>query len=135
VPNKHFSEAGAVAEVSGAIVAGDDPRSTNEIRADLEKLGIKVKKSASRKELFARWCEETKKTSPVVKKEEPEGDPLEGKKFSELGPEDIENIKVAEIVAAVKHRFSIDMKFGGKKKTDLIKFAIDLEQKHTGAMA
>lgn len=99
-PNKHFAKDGERVEVDEpVIVAGDDPRGTEEIAQDIEARGGKITKKTrkNRKKLFQMWIEikdqplidgatESKRKPTVPKK-------VEGvTPFSKLSPDAIDSL-------------------------------------------
>lgn len=132
-PNKHFLPLGAPTPVDDRpiVVAGDDPRSTKQIREDLERVhGIKKPKNTSRKKLFAAWreAEQDGKESPKAKPggykapaEEPEEAVVPGnlKQIVTMSPDEIDAITKADIAA----RLGVNpISFN---KTELIEKAIE----------
>ena len=140
-PNKHFASeddfSDALADATRIpITPADDPRSTIKIISDLkEKFGVEVDEKISRKEAFLMWKD------LVVKNEKP-GEPappeltkkitpvkLIEKKFSELTPDEINNLKLKDIQQTILQRFGVEMNIVGARKLDLIKKALKLEEK------
>lgn len=152
-PGKHFALNGILRdEVSDIVRPGDDPRSTIQIREDLLVIHeIETPEDTSRRDLFNRWIH-AEKAAVVRKAEGPatpssndsEGsetpplppadgvtvvDPMGTTKFSELGPDDVDKLKNAEIAKSMKIRFGIAVANDGRgqKKENLLQQALQLE--------
>jgi len=141
-PNKHFIAGAKVPPEetnSPARTPGDDSRPTVQIIMDLRmKYGIDMR-GRTRKEAFAEWIKAENQKDVAVKPEpvlkEGATDPLNGRRFSDMSPDEINNSKRDDIVEAINHRFKMDMTHGNKSKVELIQYGIDLEAKQTGARA
>jgi len=136
-PNKHFAELGGrlPADAMPIIIAGDDPRSTNKIRAELKaKHDIKMPKDASRKVLFAAWVEaekgagndagtkepaKTEGTRDINKPVAPSDFGKITKLVGDMSPDEIDDITKRELAQR------LDVSFTSYKKAELIEKAID----------
>lgn len=117
-PNKHFLPLGAPNPMNDKpiVVSGDDPRSTKQIREDLEsKYGIKKAKNTPRKKLFAAWREAEQNAGEQPRStggykapaDDPEdgiipanmaaGAPVNTKRVAEMSPDEIDQITKADI--------------------------------------
>ena len=148
--NKHFSIEGQGPDVDEkhVIVPGDDPRSTNQIIADLETdYGIKVDEGSSRKEVFVKWkkAEDAafaeNNNAPAAKKAEKtlvdpdQKDALNGKRFGDCTPDELNAPTNEALGNLINARFKVDMKFAGKSKKELIEMGLKYESKQAGAKA
>ena len=82
----------------------------------------------NKSETTTKWPEKDSEVEEAI-------DPFDGKKFSTFSPDDIEKAGVKNITLAILKRFKKDVKYAGKKKTDLIQMGIDLELRQGGAKA
>jgi hypothetical protein len=165
-PGKHFALNGIVPrdEIQQITRPGDDPRSTDQIRRDIEKNfpHVKIPENADRKKLFNLWMDAEKTTGENAKEEpkratkpdaetdaekttvedakekrfkeyvaeakaEAAKDPLDGKNFSALTPDEVDRLKPRDIAQAVKARFGVEMRYNGVSKSSLIQQALQYE--------
>lgn len=140
LPGKYFSEDGELPEhvkLKIVMVAGDDPRPTEIIRAELEEeFDVKMSKKASRKELFARYIEEKKKAEAASgdvenaeTEKEPENPNIEilVKKFSDMTPDDVDAISSKEAASKIKKDFGVHMKPTKNNKETIVAKGIQME--------
>lgn len=130
-PNKHFSVDGTPPKdiESPVLKAGDDPRSTIQMLEDLKKEypDVEISDDATRKEIFealvkANKLAERKEFVESIKT--PVGN---DKRFSEMTPDELYEMKVAEISEKVERLYKKELRYGGVKKDELLKQAIDIE--------
>jgi len=124
-PNKHFKRLGEViAEDRPAITAGDDIRSTDEIRASLKELGEKVKEGTSRKVMWARekFLKGQTFVKPTVTLEElgDDVDPSTLKPFGEMTPDELQGKTCKEIAEHCMAKYGEKVPHTGISKADLI---------------
>jgi hypothetical protein len=145
-PNRHFTIGGVpVADERIIRGPGDDPRSTAQILADIQKIKPSVTKG-TRKQLFRLWQELTGavdpvKVSPAAQVPDPHNtgarhdpkkvnvNPTMNKLFSDMGPDDIDSITVKEIREKLAQPpYSLELGTGVITKADLIKRGIQVEE-------
>lgn len=124
--------------------AGDDPRPTEKIRADLKALGIDMPENAVRKELWAKWrsikqaelvgqrymvkrhTQGPKQAGSATKSKAP---PTQRKLFCEMTPDDVNNMTAREMVAILAEApYNHQMSPSGVAKTDIQRKGIELEK-------
>ena len=133
-PGKHFALDGKIpaGEIDSIVRPGDDPRSTVQIRKDLEEIhGVDTKGVADRKDLFNLWTDAEKAKAAEAAPPVPDGveivDPLGTRKFSDLSPDELNELKNQELADSMKVRFGLDVKYKGIPKENLIQQALQLE--------
>jgi hypothetical protein len=138
-PTKHFTLNGVLPKDQPAIPMGpfDDPRPTPKLKADCEDLGIETK-GRDRKALWSAWAEKVKESSPKPEKSTIKVDvdgilsnnPLLKKNFSDMTPDDINNITAKEMCEKLKREPYLreDAKPAGTTKANLVALGIRIEQ-------
>lgn len=137
-PNKHFALNGVVQieNRTGPMGPGDDPRSTVQIKADLEALtNKKPDPSWNRKQLFWAWVDAARENGQTVIQEPAQPskktyfNEQNAKMFSEMSPDDIENMKADDMRSKLESPpYSLDLGRGYVNKTEMVKRGIEIEE-------
>ena len=138
--NKHFAPIDgyreAMKDAAGAArTAGDDTRTTKQMRKDLESYGVEVSPRASRKTIFAKLRhyeqldnQDAGQSKPKYAKGTPpakEDLDLPQKAVSELSPDELENVTKKQMTAMIHRDRGIKINHATIKKEDM--FTKDLE--------
>jgi len=142
-PNRHFVQEkdynpNRKSEVT-IFGPGDDPRSTKKLISDLKStFGIEMPQGSSRKDAWQAWHDAEISVGVdlvrTVEKQEID-DPLKGKSFAKMTPSELDSTPVKSIAASVMSRYGIELNCAGKKKADVIKQVLQIEQENCGPLA